>query len=438
MGNSYICDPQTLKKRIIAVVDCDNFFVSCERVFRPDLNNKPVAVLSNNDGCIVSRSKEVKAMGISMGAPAFKFKELVATHNITLFSSNFSLYGDLSDRVMTILKESVPNTYTYSIDEAFLDFTNLEIKDNDYENFCLNLRKKVKKYTGIPVSIGIAHTKVLAKIASKISKKGAGVLDMTKLTKTQIDKHLINFDVSDIWGIGRKLTPKLQARKICTAYDYKYQDPRMLKKIINILGEQMYLELNGVSCIKLHSLSEPRKNIASTRSFGRNIRNLTELEEAVASYTAIACERLRKQNSVASKLGVYIRTGKFTQQKYYSAFKELRPLYPNSDTRIFTKVAIEGLKQIFKPGYNYAKAGIFLFGIKPLNSIQENLITQNYYTNNLKNLKTMKVMDSINKHWGSGTIKLASEGTKKAWRVKSLLRSSRYTTSWEEIPVIST
>jgi DNA polymerase V len=424
---------ETSGNKIFAVVDCDNFFVSCERVFRPDLRNKPVAVMSNNDGCIVSRSKEVKELGIPMGAPVFKYRELIENNHVQLFSGNFSLYGDMSKRVMNILKESVATTHEYSIDEAFLDFTKLAIPDNDYQTFCLNLREKIKRYTDIPVSIGIASTKTLAKIGSKLGKKGCGVVDITRLSPLELDETLKNYDISDIWGIGRKLTPKLQTRNIFTAYDFKNYDPQIIKRLISITGERTWLELNGISCIDIHSNTMVRKGIASTRGFGRLVRNLSELEEAVASYIATACEKLRGQGTIASYISVYIRTAKFKDEGKYVGYKDAKLPYPNSDTKVITKAALELLHAIYKPGYDYAKAGVFLSGMKPLDSIQENLITQDYYKKNIESRKTMKVLDSLNIKWGSGTIKLATAGTKSRWRAKSEKRSRRYTTRWNEI-----
>lgn len=435
---NYIESYNLKNSKIFAVVDCDNFFVSCERVFRPDLKNKPVAVMSNNDGCIVSRSQEVKDLKIPMGTPVFKYKEIIEANNVQLFSGNFSLYGDMSRRVMNILKESVATTHEYSIDEAFLDFTKLAIPNSDYEEFCLKLREKIKKFTGIPVSIGIAPTKTLSKVGSKLAKKGKGVFDMTKLSETELDEYLKDYEIEDIWGIGRRLAPKLQARNIFSAHQFKNYDPILIKKVMGISGEKTYLELNGISCTSIHSNTMLRKGIASTRGFGKIVRSLTELEEAVASYVAIACEKLRHQNTIATKLSVYIRTPihKRHNERYsqrYVGYEETKLPYPNADTKVITKTALSLLKKIYKPGYNYAKAGVFLTGIRPLDTLQENLLTQDYYKKNMESKKLMKVMDKLNREWGSGTVKLAAESTEKRWRAKSEKRSPRYTTSWDEI-----
>ena len=451
MGSSNTCYTQTLKnpdmynllrqqknKKIFAVVDCDNFFVSCERVFRPDLKSKPVAVLSNNDGCIVSRSKEVKELGIPMGAPVFKFKNIIQQKKITLFSGNFSLYGDMSNRVMSILKDSVSQIYIYSIDEAFIDLTNQKVPAEDYELFCTNLRSKIKIHTGIPVSIGIASTKTLAKIASKLAKKGTGVFDMTKLTDSKLDKLFTQFDIADIWGIGRKLAPKLKARGIFTAYDLKNYDPKILQKLTNVTGERISLELNDISCINLHTVTMPRKNIASTRSFGRNIIDIRELREAITNYTAKACKKLRQQDSIAQKIGVYIRTDRFKNNNKYTGFEVKKLPCPSSDTRYFTKAALEALSDIFKSGHDYAKAGVFIFDIRPRTSLQENLLSQDYHKINILSRRLMKAIDKIDAEWGCNTIRLGSAGFSAKWKARCRLRSPRYTSKWAELLQVST
>lgn len=420
---------------VFAVVDCNNFFVSCERVFRPDLKNTPVVVLSNNDGCAVSRSQEAKALGIPMGAPHFKWKEIAEKNNIEVFSSNFALYGDFSKRIMSILSTFTSEIEIYSIDEAFLSLKHIPAKD--YALFCKTIRETVLQWTGIPVSIGIAPTKTLSKVADKLAKHEGdyeGVLNFSTLSEQEIDRYLERFPVGDVWGVGWKSRRKLQSHEIMTAKDLKYADTKWIKKEMSIMGVKTVMELRGISCIPLEEVHDIQKGIMCTRGFGRYVESMDELAEAVSLYTARACEKLRSQNAIASYITVYIRTNKHNpaQKQYYNALTI--PLEnPSSFTPTLTNYALNVLKKIYKKGYRYNKAGVLLGGILPEGYTQDDLFLFTDKEQEYKGKALMDVMDRLNKKYGRNTVYLASEGTKHNWIMKQDHRSPRYTTSWNEL-----
>jgi DNA polymerase V len=303
-------------EKIIALIDCNSFYASCERVFRPNLQNKPVVVLSNNDGCVVARSKEAKAVGVPMGAPAFKFREMFELNDVQVFSSNYALYGDISRRVFETLSEFSPNVEIYSIDEAFVDLTHL--RTNNLRELGLEIRKTILKWTGIPVSVGIAKTKVLAKVANELGKKIdglGGVLDLTRLTRVEIDNYLEMISVEDIWGVGRQYGKFLRSMGIDNARKLKYIDTRIAKKKMTVQGDRLIRELNNISCIELQDSTNPKKCIASTRSFRYDVYNYEEISQAVAKYTARAAEKLRHDKSVANYIQVFILTNRFKTDK---------------------------------------------------------------------------------------------------------------------------
>jgi len=422
-------------KNSIALVDCDNFYVSCERVFTPRLKKKPVVVLSNNDGCIVARSPEAKALGIPMGAPFFQYQKLIQDHNVKVFSSNYALYGDMSKRVMETLKCFSPNVEIYSIDEAFLDLTGFSDK-NLIEHGTL-IRKTIKQHIGIPVSIGIAPTKVLAKIATRIAKKDKarqGVFDLTG--HPNIDELLAIIAVEDVWGIGRQYTKLLNRQGILTARDLKYAPPKWIQKHLTIVGLRILKELNGESCIPFEELPPPKKGIACSRAFGKPIETLEEISEAVSEYVSRAAQKLRAQNSATSFLQVYVSTNPFKPVPQYINSITSTFLTPTSFTPELIQIAKECIKRIYKPGYQYHDAGVFLGGLVPQNRIQLSLFSQAGQKERNKKTDLMATVDKVNKRWGKNTIQIASQGIKKPWKMNQSFTSTHYTTQWEEIPLV--
>ncbi len=415
--------------KTFALIDCNNFFASCERVFNPALENKPVVVLSNNDGCIVARSNEAKALGIPMGAPLFQYKELMKQHQVQVFSSNFQLYGDMSDRVMATLAAHLPDIEVYSIDEAFVRLDGMPV--GDYFAYCQKVREIVKQWTGMSVSIGIGPTKVLAKLANHIAKKRIeeGVFEVSS-DNTQV---LQSFPVEDIWGVGWKWSQKLRRLGIGTAYDLQQADARFIRKSLTVTGERLHRELNGVSCLELEEV-QPRNNILSSRSFGRPVTEKVELAEALANYVSIACRKLRNQHSRAGGLRVFLKTNKFrsTDPQYYnSAIIEFD--MPASDTGELIAAAKRGLDAIYRKGYRYKKCGVLLVDLVPDTHHQQHLFCQKDYT---KSDKVMVALDLINQRYGKETAFFAAQGIKREWQMRSDLRSLRYTTVWGELRVI--
>ena len=418
-----------MKQTVFALVDCNSFYCSCERVFRPSLNNKPVIVLSNNDGCAVARTDEAKALGIEMGAPYFKIKDLCKKNQVAVFSSNYTLYGDMSRRVMTLLSEYTPEMEVYSIDEAFLSLSGI---NKNLTNYGLEIREQIKQQTGIPVSVGIAPTKVLAKMANKLSKKGAlkskGVLSLE--SPQQIENFLEIFPVEDLWGIGRKSAEKLRSYNIKTARDLRDANENLIQKLLTIQGRRIVRELKGESCINLELIEKEKKQIVSSRSFGRPIYKIEDLQEAIANHISTACEKLRKQNSYAKALIVFVQTNPFknTPQYYNSGVMNL--MSGTSVTNKMIKHAFQILQSIYKEGYEYKKCGIMLADLLPKSNSQTDLFG-NYDT--LDEELQMEVLDKINLYHGAGTLKFASCGISQFWKMLSEMKSPCYTTRWSEL-----
>jgi DNA polymerase V len=419
----------------IALVDCDNFYVSCERVFNPRLKDKPVVVLSNNDGCIVARSQEAKAVGIPMGAPFFQYQKLIQNNKVKVYSSNYALYGDMSKRVMDTLKRFSPNVEIYSIDEAFLDLTGFSDK-NPIEYGTL-IRETIKQHIGIPVTIGIAPTKVLTKIATRIAKKDKslnGVFDITRHPK--IDDLLKTIAVEDIWGIGKQYTKLLNSQGILSAKDLKYASPKWIQKHLTIVGLRILKELNAEPCIPLEELPPPRKGIICSRSFGKPVETLEAISEAISEYVSRAAQKLRAQNSAASFLHVYVSTSPFKPQPQYSNAISSTFLTPTSFTPELIRIAKGCIKQIYQPGYQYREAGVFLGGLISQSRVQLSLFSKIDSQQRDKRTALMASLDQINKRLGSNTIQVASQGTKKVWKMNQSSVSPHYTTRWQEIPVV--
>ncbi|MFT6072955.1 MAG: DNA polymerase V [Alphaproteobacteria bacterium] len=419
-----------MSNKVFALVDCNNFYASCERVFNPALKSKPIVVLSNNDGCIIARSNEAKALGIPMGAPYFKYKHMIHQNNIHVFSSNYQFYGDMSARVMQSLNHFVPDIEVYSIDEAFLRLDGF----TDLINHCHDIRKKVIQWTGIPISIGIAPTKTLSKIANHVAKKRtlSGVFDMRDPVLQ--NKVMQNWPIEEIWGISHRWGKKLRSIGIYTALDLKNAQPKHIRKHFSVVGERIVYELNGISCLELEQIS-PKRNILSSKSFGKTVTDLSVIQEALANYTARAAEKIRLQKGKAQGISVFIRTNPFRQQdQQYRHNMSCGFVIPTNDTGEMIIVAKKLLKSIFKEGYRYHKCGVMLLDI----------ICEDYNQNDLfvaepikKTPALMQVMDDLNRKMGKNTIFYASQGIKRDWRMKCDKRSRLYTTSWDDLALVS-
>ena len=359
---------------MFALIDCNNFYVSCERVFNPKLNNKPVVVLSNNDGCAISRSNEAKAFGIPMGAPAFKYQKVFQKNNVKVFSSNFPLYGDMSSRVMSILSKFTPNIEIYSIDEAFLKFEGFE--NYDLESYCQNIKDMVFKWTGIPISIGIAPTKALAKVSNRIAKKFPNQTKGVYLINSEKRriKALKWLKIQDVWGIGFKHAERLKNIKINTAYDFINLEDNWVRKNMSVVGLRLKKELEGKSVLDLEEVRSPKKAIATTRSFEGTITDYEKIKERISTFAVCCAEKLRAQNTNCNSIYVFVRSNKFQKNKpqYRNGILMTIPFSTNSNM-VISKYAIEGLKKIFKKGINYKKAGAIVMGLDSSKNYQLNM-----------------------------------------------------------------
>ncbi len=414
----------------IALVDCNSFYVSCERLFNPKIRKKPVVVLSNNDGCIISRSNEAKALGIKMGEPYFKAKEIILKNNVQVFSSNYSLYGDLSRRVMRTLKRFNVDIEIYSIDEAFLDMTNFS--DKEVEEVGKEIRSTILQWTGIPTSIGIAQTKTLSKIANHIAKKKkTGVTSLIGLEN--IDPILEKVEINDVWGVGRQLTKFYNKNGIYNAKQLKNKSNTWIKKNSNVLGSRTAMELRGVPCIDLEKTPSKRKSCVVSRSFGKRVEKLQEMKEAVANYSLNASEKIRSESLNAKSITIFIRTSPFQSRfGYYSNSKTIDfPIATDNSIEI-VKAAIEGLESIFKNGYRYQKAGIMLTGLSNSNE-GENLFSSEK-DKKIGNL--MRSIDKTNYRYGRSTLSLASAGIQKRWNMKREYSSKIDTADFYSLPKI--
>jgi DNA polymerase V len=415
---------------MFALIDCNNFYASCERVFRPDLNHKPIVVLSNNDGCVIARSNEAKDLGIPMGAPAYQYQQQFTAQGIHVFSANFALYGDMSQRVMTILAQYSPDIEIYSIDEAFLNLQGFEPNIN-LQQHGNAMRHKVTQHTGIPISVGIAPTKALSKVANRIAKKypiqTQGVYIIS--TETQRIKALKWLKVEDVWGIGRQHAKKLHTHNIHTAYHYTQANDAWIKKNFSIVGLRLKHDLQGIKTLDLDP-TQNKQSIATTRSFDTHYTTLAQLQERITTFAVTCAEKLRQQNALCASLMVFIHTNRHqTTQPQYNRSIVIKLPYATSSSIELAKFATQALTLIYKQGYKYKKAGVILQDFMPHNQVQLNLFAQT----NPKHSALMQALDGLNIRYGQQKIKLASQDPQKVWKMKQEKLSPRYTTKLSDI-----
>ncbi len=426
-------------------MDCDNFYASCEKLFRPELKDKPVVVLSNNDGCIIARSKEAKALNIPMGEPLFKYRKFLEANKVAIFSSNYALYADISQRVMETAESILPHLEQYSIDEAFLHFTNAG--STNAEEVAQQIRKTVFKHTGISVGLGIAQTRTLAKVANRIAKKNTGIFIFPSKEAEQ-DEILASIEINDIWGIGNKSAEKLRNGGVYTAKDLKYKDNDWIRKKITIAGLNTAMELRGFACIEDDN-GKIRQSLVSSRSFGEKIYDKKYLAQALVAYTTNAAMKLRKEKLLTKNIAVLVRSSKFTEIQYSKSinivFQE-----PTNDTNLLINAMLQGLDVIFKEGIAYAKAGVSLYELSHESAYQPSLLSLLDPNREKKQEETkslMSALDTINTRYGRNTLHYAREGLEKTnqssthspsdldapWRMKQSHKSPKYTTHWEEL-----
>lgn len=414
---------------VFALVDCNNFYVSCERVFDPSLEGRPIVVLSNNDGCVVSRSDEAKALGITVGVPVYQIRALIRTHGVRLLSSNYALYGDMSRRVMETLEQFSPEVEVYSIDEAFLNLAGFSrINLTDYGR---RIRATVKQWTGLPVSVGIAETKTLAKLANRLAKRSAEPAGVLDLTDTPNREHILAATtVGDIWGLGESVARLLESHGICTALQLRDADERWIGKHLGVVGLRLVRELRGLSCFSVESVPPPKQGIAVSRMFGRPVESLEELCEAVAAYTARAGEKLRRERLLTKGLWVFLMTNRFIDESCDSKSVFLELPVPTDDTGDLIHHALRGARRTFKAGCRYKKAGVVLTELTPADRRQIDLFDP---TDRDASRRLMQALDRLNKQMGAGTIRYAAAGLSQRWQAKFAHRSPAYTTNWCEL-----
>ncbi|MFQ6608522.1 MAG: Y-family DNA polymerase [Fidelibacterota bacterium] len=417
---------------MFALVDCNNFYASCERVFSPQLRDKPVIVLSNNDGCVIARSDEAKMLGIKMGEPAFKIKEFLRSNKVAVFSSNFALYGDMSQRVMNTLEPLTPEMEIYSIDEAFLDLS--ELGHIDLYQYGQKIRHTVMRYTGIPISMGIASTKTLSKVANYIAKRHKKGVSVFILDNDQIEETLKNFPVANIWGIGRRYALFLKSYNINTALEFRNANEEWVKRHLTVVGVRMIRELKGISCLPLETVRPNKKAICTSRSFGIMVEDIAQLRESVAMYATRCAEKLRQQKSCAGILTVFINSNRFKPElPQYNNYKVMKLSVPSNSTAELIKQSIRGLEAIYRSGYKYKKAGVIVTGIVPENQVQQGLFD---IMDREKDQRIAKAMDTINRSMGRDIVRYAVQGFDRKWKLRQEQLSPCYTTRWNSLLTI--
>jgi DNA polymerase V len=414
---------------VFALIDCNSFYASCERVFRPDLAKTPIVVLSNNDGSVIARSYDAKPF-VKMGAPYFQIKDVLRQHGVQVFSSNYALYGDMSERVMTIIESMVPAVEVYSIDEAFADLTGIP---GDLTAFGRTIRAAVYKGTGIPVGVGIAPTKTLAKLANYTAKRlqahTGGVVDICDPVKR--DWVLRNTDVGEVWGVGRRMKAHLETMNIKTAMDLAKADPWTLRQKFSVVIEKTARELSGTACLELAEAEPAKQEICSSRMFGKRLTTMEPIKEAVATYVERAAEKLRAQNSLCKKIRVSIRTGMFNPEEAKYANGALVELpYPTNDVRLLTKAVVEAVNRLFRPGFKYSKAEVLLMDLRQPGEFTDDLFARSQPA---AAEKVMGVLDEINQRWGRGTLRSGSVPATADWGMRREMMSQSFTTRFNQL-----
>ena len=418
---------------IFALVDCNDFYASCERLFRPSLEGKPLVVLSNNDGCIIARSKEAKALGIRMGVPAFEIADLLARHQVRVFSTNYSLYGDISARIMNVLASQVPESEIYSIDEAFLDLSH--IREGQLDGTGRKIRETIIRSTGIPVSIGIGPTKTLAKAANLVAKADPahkGVFSM--LGSKDTDNQLKKIPVTGVWGVGEKYQQFLRGMGISTAHDLKYADGHRIRDHLGVMGHRLVMELRGQVCYKLNDNPKQKKEICTSRSFGHPLETYGELEEATTTYAAKVGMKLRKQRSLAGTLLVFVMTNKYSLGPQYVNYRMINLPEPTNETAMLIHYARKALKSLFRSGYRYKKSGVIVAGLLPESGKQFSLWGK---SENDRSRALQEAIDLINGKNGQEKDRYAVQGLGDSWKMRQNNLSPHYTTRWEDIPSVN-
>ena len=422
---------------VVALVDCNSFYASCETIFKPYLKNQPVVVLSNNDGCVIARSSLAKKVGIKMGVPFFEVKKIVKRNNVKVFSSNYTLYANISSRVMGVLKNYCDQLEIYSVDEAFLILN--KYSERSFFQRAIQIKKTIKKWVGVPVSIGIANNKTLSKIANHLAKKdelGTQVVEL--LDRRQIEIALKVLEVGDIWGIGSRISKFLQSNSIQTAYDLYSSDPRWVRQHLGVVGERTYRELHGEMCFPIIDNPEAKKQCRVSRSFESYVENFKELEQRIISYATRASEKIRSDQLQAKRITVFIRSNKFNKknQPYYRD-KTYSFISPTNDLFEIVRLAVEALRSIYKPGIKYKKAGVLLSDLSSEGIYNRDLFFQRSEKDLLKKMKVNRVFDRLNSRYGSGTICIAKENYEKFYLTRRKNLSPAYTSSFYELPVVN-
>jgi DNA polymerase V len=418
---------------VFALADANNFYVSCERVFRPSLEGRPVVVLSNNDGCVIARSNEAKALGFAMGDPYHLNQEKLTAHGVAVFSSNYALYGDMSRRVMDTLGAFTPEVEIYSIDEAFLNLAGFERRGlTDYARL---IRATVKRDTGIPVSIGIGPTKTLAKIANYLAKarpESGGVCD---LSEVDVDSVLASIEVGEVWGVGPRWAAWLEDQGIATALDLKHADPKAIRRKMTVVGERLVYELNGRSCLPLELVTPLRQGLMVSRSFGQTLTALQLIKEALIQFVGRAAEKLRRQQLIAGQVMVFVTTNRFSATRpFYANSATVKLPYPTDFTPDLVEAAVQLLERLYRPGFHYQKCGVLLLDLSPVTQVQANLFDAR---DRAREAWLMRALDSLNADHGARTVRVGNVGGKRpAWAMRQAFRSPRYTTRWRELPVV--
>jgi DNA polymerase V len=423
-----------MSARIFALIDCNNFFVSCERIFRPDLEGKPVVVLSSGDGCVVARSNQAKRLGIPMGAPVFKHRQLFEQHKITRFSANFELYGDISRRITALLATVTPRIEIYSVDESFLDLSELPVKD--YAAWGREVRKSIMRHVGVPVSIGIAPSKTLAKLAAEIGKQHPGYqgsFSFVGLEEHRRQAALGSMPVEEVWGVGRRLAPKLRAEGVATARSLAGMRPQHAQQLMGVHGRQMVSELNGTACLGLTPEHDPAKSILRSRTFGEDTNQLHVLEAAVATLSARAAFSLRREGLLSRRIGLFTNTNR-NKPGYRRWVREVRLDTPTNDSGRVISILANELGAFFSDKQLYHQLGVFLYDFIPERALQTDLLGHVDTKNHSRAQSRMQALDLINAKWGKGKIYYAAEDLSNSWQPKHQIRSPRYVSNWDELP----